>query len=71
MARYLIGVDFRSGPDDTPMSEWEPAEVQAHLDHYGALNDELDGLGRARRGDDPHRPRPRQDRDERRGRARS
>lgn len=45
MARYLIGVDFRSGPDDTPMSEWEPAEVQAHLDHYGALNDELMASG--------------------------
>src|SRR6478736_469886 len=41
MAKYLIGVDFQSGPDETPMSEWEPAEVQAHLDYYAALNDEL------------------------------
>jgi hypothetical protein len=41
MAKYLIGVDFQPGNADTPMSEWAPEEVQAHLDYYGALMDEL------------------------------
>ena len=41
MARYLIGVDFRGGAVETPMSEWKPEEVTAHLDYYGRLNDEL------------------------------
>jgi hypothetical protein len=43
MAKYLIGVDFQPGTIDTPMSEWKPEEVQAHLDYYGALTDELVG----------------------------
>ena len=37
MARYLVGVDFRAGVVDTPMEEWEPDEIAAHLDYYGAL----------------------------------
>ncbi|MBF0688950.1 MAG: hypothetical protein IR158_14435 [Cellulomonas sp.] len=41
MPRYLLIVDFRSGPDPTPMEEWDEADVQAHLDHYARLNDEL------------------------------
>ncbi len=45
MAKYLIGVDFQPGTVDTPMSEWTPEEVQAHLDYYGALNDELVASG--------------------------
>ncbi|HET8988881.1 MAG TPA: YciI family protein [Humibacillus sp.] len=45
MAKYLIGVDFQPGIVDTPMSEWEPAEVQAHLDYYGALQRELVASG--------------------------
>ena len=45
MAKYLIGVDFQPGTVDTPMSEWTPEEVQAHLDYYGALNDELVARG--------------------------
>lgn len=45
MARYLLGVDFQSGVVDTPMEEWTPEEVQAHLDYYGALNDELVASG--------------------------
>jgi hypothetical protein len=34
-------VNFRGGVVDTPMSEWTPAEIAAHLDYYRALNDEL------------------------------
>ena len=45
MTRYLLVVDFQSGPDDTPMEQWEPAEVTAHLDYYRALNAELEGTG--------------------------
>lgn len=45
MARYLVGVDFRSGVDETPMDEWTPEEVTAHLAYYGALNAELVASG--------------------------
>ncbi|GIG38635.1 YciI family protein [Cellulomonas phragmiteti] len=41
MPKYLLIVDFQAGADPTPMDRWDPADVQAHLDHYGALNDEL------------------------------
>lgn len=41
MARYLLGVDFQGGVVETPMSEWKPEEVQAHLDYYEALHHEL------------------------------
>lgn len=41
MTRYLLGVDFQGGVVDTPMTEWEPTEVQAHLDYYERLHDEL------------------------------
>lgn len=41
MTRYLVGVTFESGADETPMDQWEPHEVQAHLDHYARLNAEL------------------------------
>lgn len=41
MTRYLLAVDFRSGVVDTPMSEWKPEEIKAHLDHYEEINREL------------------------------
>jgi hypothetical protein len=41
MPRYLLGTDFRGGVVDTPMTEWEPEEIKAHLDYYEALHDEL------------------------------
>jgi hypothetical protein len=41
MARYLLIVDFQSGPDDAPMSEWTDDEVADHLNYYGRLNREL------------------------------
>jgi hypothetical protein len=45
MARYLLAIDFRSGLVDTPMSEWTPEEITAHLDYYRALHQELIGSG--------------------------
>ena len=45
MAKYLIGVDFQPGVVETPMSQWRPEEVTAHLDYYGRLNDELVARG--------------------------
>ncbi|HEX6337636.1 MAG TPA: YciI family protein [Jiangellaceae bacterium] len=45
MTRYLLSIDFRGGVVDTPMSEWKPAEVAAHLDYYQALHRELVGSG--------------------------
>ena len=41
MTRYLLAVDFRGGVVETPMSEWRPEEITAHLDHYAALHQEL------------------------------
>jgi hypothetical protein len=45
MARYLLIVDFQPGVADTPMEEWEPDEIQAHLDGYKALHQELVSSG--------------------------
>ncbi|HEY3868718.1 MAG TPA: YciI family protein [Actinocrinis sp.] len=41
MTRYLLAVTFEDGPGMPPMTEWKPEEVQAHLDYYTALNQEL------------------------------
>ena len=41
MARYLLAVNFTSGADETPMEEWKPEEITAHLDYYRALHKEL------------------------------
>jgi hypothetical protein len=43
--RYLIGVDFTPGPDETPMEEWTREEVAAHLDYYAVLHRELVASG--------------------------
>jgi len=45
MAKYLLIVDFQSGPDDAPMSAWSDQEVADHLDYYGRLNAELVASG--------------------------
>ena len=45
MARYLLIVDFQSGPDESPMSQWTDDEVAAHLNYYGRLNAELAANG--------------------------
>ena len=41
MAKYLLIVDFQPGISETPMEEWQPEEVEAHMAYYGALNREL------------------------------
>ncbi len=41
MSRYLLLVTFESGVEESPMEEWEPDEVTAHLDYYQALHREL------------------------------
>ena len=41
MTRYLLAVDFEGGVVDTPMEEWKPEEIEAHLDYYRALRKEL------------------------------
>ena len=43
--RYLLIVNFEGGVCDTPMEEWKPEEITAHLDYYGALNRELKARG--------------------------
>ena len=41
MTRYLLTVNFDGGAVDTPMEEWKPEEIEAHLDYYRTLNREL------------------------------
>jgi len=45
MTKYLLTVDYNGGDVDTPMTEWEPQEIKAHMDYYRALNDELTKSG--------------------------
>lgn len=45
MPRYLLAIDFRGGIVDTPMSEWTPEEITAHLDYYRALHQDLVSSG--------------------------
>jgi hypothetical protein len=45
MSRYLLAVDFEGGVVETPMEEWKPEEITAHLDHYKALHNELVSSG--------------------------
>lgn len=43
--QYLLIVDYHGGTIDTPMDEWDPADIKAHMDYYAALNDELTQSG--------------------------
>ena len=45
MTKYLLIVDFQPGVAESPMEEWQPAEVQAHLDYYRVLLRELQASG--------------------------
>jgi hypothetical protein len=45
MARYLLAVNFKGGVVETPMEEWKPEEITAHLDYYKALHRELVSSG--------------------------
>src|SRR5690348_15268090 len=43
--RYLLIVNFDGGAIETPMDEWAPEEITAHLDYYRALHEELVSSG--------------------------
>ena len=45
MPQFLLIVDYRPGVDATPMEQWKPAEVRAHMDYYDALNAKLTASG--------------------------
>jgi hypothetical protein len=45
MPKFLLAVNFEGGVVDTPMEEWKPEEVTAHLDYYQALHNELVASG--------------------------
>ena len=45
MPRYLLVVNFEGGVCETPMEEWQPEEITAHLDYYRALHRELVATG--------------------------
>ena len=45
MPLYALIVDFQPGVSESPMEEWKPEEVEAHLDYYRALSRELEASG--------------------------
>ncbi len=45
MSRYLLAVTLAGGDGVPPMTEWTPEEVQAHLDYYSVLSQELIASG--------------------------
>ncbi len=45
MTKYLLIVDYHPGVVDTPMTEWTPDEIRAHMDYYRALNERLTASG--------------------------
>ena len=45
MPKFLLMVNYDNGVVDTNMSDWEPEEVQAHLNYYEILAKELTDSG--------------------------
>lgn len=45
MTKFLLIVDYQPGVIDTPMTEWAPEDVRAHMDYYNKLNEELTANG--------------------------
>lgn len=43
--KFVLIVNFQPGVVGTPMEEWKPEEIEAHLDYYRALNRELEATG--------------------------
>jgi hypothetical protein len=41
MTKFLLIVDYQPGVIDTPMTEWAPEDVKAHMAYYNDLNNEL------------------------------
>ena len=45
MTRYLLITDFQPGVAGTPIEDWKPEEVEAHLNYYRILHRELIASG--------------------------
>src|SRR4029079_9444842 len=45
MTRYLLITDFQPGVAGTPIEDWNPEEVEAHLNYYRLLHRELIASG--------------------------
>ena len=46
MAKYLLVQNYEGGAScDTPMGDWDPADIRAHIDFQIALNKELAAAG--------------------------
>ncbi len=45
MTRYLLITDFQPGVAGTPIEDWKPEEVEAHLNYYRLLHRELVASG--------------------------
>jgi hypothetical protein len=45
MLRFLLMVNHDNGTVDTPMTEWTPEEIAAHMDYYAVLSRELTESG--------------------------
>ena len=45
MTRYLLITDFQPGVAGTPIEDWKPEEVEAHLNYYRVLHRELVASG--------------------------
>lgn len=41
MTKFLLLVNYDGGDIETPMTEWAPEEIAAHMAYYEALNKEL------------------------------
>ena len=41
MPKFLLMVNYEGGDIDTPMDEWDPSDISAHMNYYAALNKEL------------------------------
>ena len=45
MTRYLLITDFQPGSAGTPIEDWTPEEVEAHLNYYRVIHRELKASG--------------------------
>jgi hypothetical protein len=45
MTKFLLTVDYNGGVIETPMTEWAPEDIKAHMDYYRALIRELTDSG--------------------------
>jgi hypothetical protein len=45
VTRFLLLVNYDGGVVKEPMTDWDPADIRAHLDYYEALNSELTESG--------------------------